>query len=69
MIDFHNKPYHFKSDHVGDPNKPQEGSHKTSSAFKVKYVRDHIQIDIYRDEFFCGQKGGITVATFYKIER
>ena len=24
---------HFKSDLVGDPNKPQEGSHKTSSAF------------------------------------
>ena len=37
--------------------------------YKVKYVRDHIQIDIYRDEFFCGQKGGISVATIYKIER
>ena len=33
MTDFHDKPYHFKSDLVGDPNKPQEGSHKTSSAF------------------------------------
>ena len=33
MIDFHDKFYYFKSDHVGDPNKPQEGSHKTSSAF------------------------------------
>ena len=26
-------------------------------------------IDIYRDEFFRGQKGGISVTTFYKIER
>ena len=33
MTDFHDKPYHSKSDHAGDPNKPQEGSHKTSFAF------------------------------------
>ena len=33
MTDFYDKLYHFKSDLVGDPNKPQEGSHKTSSAF------------------------------------
>ena len=33
MRDFHDKPYHSRSDLVGDPNKPQEGSHKTSFAF------------------------------------
>ena len=45
MTDFHDKPCHSKSDLVGDPNKPQEGSRKTSFAFvsdKVKYVRDHL---------------------------
>ena len=26
--------------------------------YKVKYVRDHIQIDRYRDEFFLRAKGG-----------
>ena len=35
---------------------------------KVKYVRDDIQIDLYRYEFFCGQKGGVFEATFHKIE-
>ena len=33
MTDFHDKPCHSKSDLVGDPNKPQEGSRKTSFAF------------------------------------
>ena len=33
MTDFHDKPYHSKSDLLGDPNKPQEGSRKTSFAF------------------------------------
>ena len=33
MTDFHDKPYHSRSDLVGNPNKPQEGSHKTSFAF------------------------------------
>ena len=33
MTDFNDKYYHSKSDLVGDPNKPQEGSHKTSFAF------------------------------------
>ena len=33
MTDFHDKPYRSKSDLAGDPNKPQEGSHKTSFAF------------------------------------
>ena len=64
MTDFHDKPYHSKSDLVRDPNKPQEGSRKTSFAF----VSD-IQIDIDRYEFFCGQKGRIPQAAFYKIER
>ena len=33
MTDFHDKPCHSKSDLVEDPNKPQEGSRKTSFAF------------------------------------
>ena len=33
MTDFHDEPCHSKSDLVGDPNKPQEGSRKTSFAF------------------------------------
>ena len=37
--------------------------------YKVKYVRDHIQIYRYRYEIFCGQKGRIPEAAFYKIER
>ena len=64
MTDFYDKPYHSKSDLVGESNKPQEGSHKTSFAF----VSD-IQIEIYRDEFFCGKKGRIPQAAFYKIEK
>ena len=62
MTDFHDKPYHSKSDHAGDPNKPQEGSHKTSFAF----VSD---IDRYRYEFFCGHGVRVPQAAFYKIER
>ena len=64
MTNFHDKPFHSNSDLVGDPNKPQEGSRKTSFAF----VSD-IQIEIYRYEFFCGKKGRIPQAAFYKIER
>ena len=52
MTDFHDKPYHSKSDHAGDPNKPQEGSHKTSFAF----VSDR-EIDI-DTRFFAGKRGG-----------
>ena len=33
VTDFHDKPYHSKSDLLGYPNKPQEGSRKTSFAF------------------------------------
>ena len=33
MTDFYDKPYHSKTDLVGDPNKQQEGSHKTGFAF------------------------------------
>ena len=33
MTDYHDKPYHARGDLVGDPNKPQEGLHKTSFAF------------------------------------
>ena len=36
--------------------------------YEVNYVRDDIQIDIYRYHIFCGQKGGIFQAAFYKIE-
>ena len=61
MTDFHDKPYHSKSDHAGDPNKPQAGSHKTSFAF--------VSVDRYRYEFFCGHLGGVPEAVFYKIER
>ena len=37
--------------------------------YKRLYVRDDIQIEIYRDEFFCGKKGRIPQAAFYKIEK
>ena len=53
MTDFHDKPYHSKSDHAGDPNKPQEGSHKTSFAFVS--VDRYIDIDT---RFFAGKRGG-----------
>ena len=54
MTDFHDKPYHFKSDLVGDPNKPQEGSHKTSSAFvSNRYIHRVIDTDA-----FSQQNGG-----------
>ena len=51
MTDFYDKPYYSKSDLAGDPNKPQEGSHKTSFAF----VSDrYIDIDT---RFFAGKRG------------
>ena len=40
-----------------------------SLIYKRLYVRDDIQIEIYRDEFFCGKKGRIPQAAFYKIEK
>ena len=38
MTNFHDKLYHSNSDLEGDPNKPQEGSRKTSFAFVSDYV-------------------------------
>ena len=44
MTDFHDKPYHSKSDLLGDPNKPQEGSRKTSFAFvsDIQLMKQHV---------------------------
>ena len=61
MTDFHDKPYHSKSDHAGDPNKPQEGSHKTSFAF----VSD-IYIYIYMTPVFHFVRD--SCSTSFKIE-
>ena len=64
MTDFYDKLYHFKSDLVGDPNKPQEGSHKTSSAFV-----SNIDRSIDRRFTEGGKTGGPNVSTPFKIEQ
>ena len=45
-------------------------NHKRARICKpaMAFVTD-IQIEIYRDEFFCGKKGRIPQAAFYKIEK
>ena len=69
MTDFHDKPYHSKSDHAGDPNKPQEGSHKTSFAFvsdlgagkhpsplektKINSPNNYLTVGFYRIKKYC----------------